>query len=201
MKVILNRDVPNLGEEGDVINVSPGYARNYLLPGGMVMQHNSQNLSMIESRRVSIEKRKAEKRQDADSLKEKLENEALTITMMAGENGRLFGSVTSATIVDELEKKGIFVERKRVDIPDSSLKAVGNYKVRIRLYGEQEAVLNVQVEGQATSETSHKGKRKVEAPAAAVVENEVEAEAVDEEVSEEESTEEDVEEETEETEE
>ena len=176
MKVILNRDVSNLGEEGDIVNVSSGYARNYLLPGGMVMQYNAQNLSMIEARRASIEKRKDEKRQDAASLKDRLENEALVIRMVAGENGRLFGSVTGATIAEELEKKGLFVEKKRIDIPDSSLKSVGNHKVRIRLYGEQEAVLTVQVEGQPSGHQASKGAppKKEAAPA---VEEEVAVES------------------------
>jgi len=165
MKVILNHDVPNLGEEGDILEVSAGYARNFLLPGGKVLQHTVQNLALIEGRRATIDKRKAEKRQNADTLKNSLENEPLEVKMMAGENGRLFGSVTAATIVDELAKKGVIIEKKRIEIPDSSLKAVGNYKVRVRLYGEQEAFLNVRVEStQQEKEESAPVKKPVEVP-------------------------------------
>ncbi len=145
MKVILNQDVGNLGEEGDVLDVSDGYARNYLLPNGLVLQHTKSNLAMIEGRRARIEQKKAAKRENAETLKERLEGESLTISMMAGENGKLFGSVTSATICDELAKAGIDVERKRIDVPDHSLKTVGNFKVRVRLYGENEATLTVSV--------------------------------------------------------
>ncbi len=181
MKVILNHDVPNLGEEGDILEVSAGYARNFLLPGGKVLQHTVQNLALIEGRRATIDKRKAEKRQNADTLKNSLENEPLEVKMMAGENGRLFGSVTAATIVDELAKKGVIIEKKRIEIPDSSLKAVGNYKVRVRLYGEQEAFLNVRVEStQQEKEESAPVKKPVEVPVTQETEQEIEQETDDE---------------------
>jgi len=146
MKVILNSDVANLGEEGDILDVANGYARNYLLPQGLVLEYNTRNLARLEERREAIEQRKSAKRTEAMGVKERLETEDLVITMTAGRNGKLFGSVTSATIADQLSAKGVDVERKKIEVPDKSIKATGNYKVRIRLYGGAEAILTVRVE-------------------------------------------------------
>jgi large subunit ribosomal protein L9 len=146
MKVILNNDVNNLGEEGDVKEVADGYARNFLIPKGMVMPYSRQNLALIESRRATIEKRKEEKREHAKGAKERLEGEALTIKMTAGEKGKLFGSVTSQAIAEQLEKRGIDVERKKIDIEDGTIKTLGTHTVRVRLYGDEEAMLKVVVE-------------------------------------------------------
>jgi large subunit ribosomal protein L9 len=151
MKVILNTDVANLGEEGDVKDVAGGYARNYLIPNGMVLPYSRQNLALIESRRATIEKRKEEKRQQAKSARERLEEEPVTIQMTAGEKGKLFGSVTSHAIAEQLEKKGIDVERKKIDIDGGTIKTLGTHTVRVRLYGDEEAQLKVVVEPDAKS--------------------------------------------------
>ncbi|MFP4431415.1 MAG: 50S ribosomal protein L9 [Spirochaetaceae bacterium] len=152
MRVILNRDVPNLGEEGDVRDVAPGYARNYLMPKGLVIAYNQQNLTEIEKRREVIEQRKAEKRTAAMSTKERLESQELVIEVSAGQNGRLFGSVTTANIVEALAKEGLEVERKRVDIPDGTIKSVGVHPVRVKLYEDQEATIKVRVKPQGEAE-------------------------------------------------
>jgi large subunit ribosomal protein L9 len=144
-KVILVQDVRNLGEEGDVRDVARGYARNFLLPKKMVVPYTKANLAMLESRRAVIEKRKEEKRIHASGIKEQIEAAVITIIMPMGDNGRLFGSVTNAMISDELQKIGIIVERKKIEIPDHTIKVQGTYKVKIRLYDNHEAVLNVAV--------------------------------------------------------
>jgi large subunit ribosomal protein L9 len=146
MKVILNTDVNNLGEEGDVKDVAAGYARNFLIPKGMVLPYSRQNMALIESRRATIEKRKEDKREQAKGAKERLEGEPLTIKMTAGEKGKLFGSVTSGAIAEQLEKRGVEVERKKIDIEDGTIKTLGTHTVRVRLYGEEEAQLKVVVE-------------------------------------------------------
>ncbi|MFW5788376.1 MAG: 50S ribosomal protein L9 [Spirochaetota bacterium] len=145
MKVILNQDIANLGEEGDIKDVARGYARNYLIPKRMVMPYTSEALAMLEGRRESIEQRREQKRTAAMDVKTRLENEALEIEMPAGDRGRLFGSVTSATIADALAARGIDIERRRIDIPDKTIKNVGTTYVRVRLYGDQEAELRVDV--------------------------------------------------------
>jgi large subunit ribosomal protein L9 len=144
-KVILVTDVKNLGEEGDIKEVARGYARNYLFPRKFVVPYNKGNLAMIEGRRAAIEKKKEEKRGAAQGLKERIEGALLKIVMPMGDNGKLFGSVTSSTLADELGKAGISVERKRIEIPGHTIKTQGNYKVKVRLYENQEALLSVAV--------------------------------------------------------
>lgn len=168
MKVILNCDVPNLGEEGDICEVARGYARNFLIPRNMVLMHNRQNSALIEGRRAAIEQRKVEKRTQASSMKEQIEAEPLVFTMAAGDRGKLFGSVTTATIVDELDKRGISVERRKVDIPDGTIKSVGTHTVRVRLYGEEEAELTVRVETEAVEAAAKTAAAAAPAPAPTV---------------------------------
>jgi large subunit ribosomal protein L9 len=146
MKVILNTDVHNLGEEGDVKDVAAGYARNFLIPKGMVLPYSRQNMAVIESRRATIEKRKEDKLEQAKGARERLEGEPVTIKMTAGQKGKLFGSVTSQAIAEQLEKRGIEVERKKIDIEDGTIKTLGTHTVRVRLYGDEEAQLKVVVE-------------------------------------------------------
>ncbi len=145
MKVILNTDVANLGEEGDIKEVKSGYARNFIIPRKLGMPYNKANIALIESRREAIEKRKEEKRQAALGLKGQLESNPLAIAMTTGRNGKLFGSVNTATIAAELEKAGIVIERKAIEIPEKTIKAVGNYKVAVKLYGGETAQLTVAV--------------------------------------------------------
>ncbi|MCF7944952.1 MAG: 50S ribosomal protein L9 [Spirochaetia bacterium] len=145
MKVILNKDVYNLGEEGDVCDVARGYARNYLLPQKLAVLHTNENISYFESRRGAIEKRKEEKRKLAKSLKERIEDTVLTIKMSAGDTGKLFGAVTNATISNALAKEGIEIERKNIDVPSNSIKMLGNSVVKVKLYESELADLQVQV--------------------------------------------------------
>ena len=146
MKVILNQDVTGLGEEGDIKEVASGYARNYLLPKNLALPYTKQNLTQLETRRAAIESRKEEKRREAMSVKERLESEELVFTMPAGESGKLFGSVNNAMVVQELDKLGYSIEKKRVEVPEHNIRMIGNYAVKVRLYGNEEAQLNVVVE-------------------------------------------------------
>jgi large subunit ribosomal protein L9 len=148
MKVILNKDLSPLGEEGDIKEVARGYARNYLFPRGIAMPHTDKTVALLESRREQIEERKEEKRRDALGLKEKLETLELLIVMPAGANGRLYGAVTGQTVADELAKQGFQIERKRIELPGNSFKSVGKYKVALKLYESASAELSVAVEGQ-----------------------------------------------------
>ena len=148
MKVILNKDLSPLGEEGDVKDVAKGYARNFLLPRGIALPYNDRTVKLFESRREEIEARKAEKRADAAGLKEKLESLTLEIAMPAGANGKLYGAVTSQTVMDELTKHGFQIERKKIELPGTSFKSVGNYKVSVKLYESAAAELTVAVMGQ-----------------------------------------------------
>jgi len=148
MKVILNKDLASLGEEGDIKDVAKGYARNYLFPRGIALPYNERTIKLFEVRKEEIEVRKAQKRQDATGIKEKLEALSLTLVMPAGANGRLYGAVTAHTVADELAKQGFQVERKKIEIPGNTIKSVGKYKITIKLYENAAAECPLTVEGQ-----------------------------------------------------
>jgi large subunit ribosomal protein L9 len=148
MKVILNKDLATLGEEGDVKDVAKGYARNYLFPRGIALPYTEHTIKLFEARKDEIEARKAEKRKDASGIKEKLEALALVITMPAGANGKLYGAVSAQTVMEELLKQGFQVERKRIELPGNTIKSVGKFKVVVKLYENESAELGITIEGQ-----------------------------------------------------
>ena len=162
MKVILNKDLSTLGEEGDVKDVAKGYARNYLFPRGIAVPYTPSTVKLFESRKDEIEAKKAQKRQDASGLKERLETLELSITMPAGANGRLYGAVTSHTIADELAKQGFQIDRKRIDLAGTGIKNTGKYKALIKLYESSQAEIQITVIGQEIkTETPHAPARPV----------------------------------------
>ena len=169
MKVILNQDVTDLGEEGDIKDVADGFARNYLLPRKLAVPHTKEFLAALGHRRAAIEKRKEEKRLEAASLKERLEAQEIRFAVPAGENGKLFGSVNNSNVAVELEKKGFTIEKKRIEIPEHTIRSVGTFKVRIRLYDKEEATVKLIVEssGQPGGSGPAKPARPAKARAAA----------------------------------
>ena len=157
MKVILNVDVKSLGEEGDVKNVANGYARNFLLPRNLAVPYNEATVAIFEERKAEIEARKELKRKNSASLKEKLESTTLELVMPAAANGKLYAAVTPHVVVEGLAKLGFEIERKKIEIPGSAIKNVGNFKATVKLYEAQVAELNVSVvaqtvEGEAKAE-------------------------------------------------
>jgi large subunit ribosomal protein L9 len=160
MKVILNQDVIGLGEEGDIKDVASGYARNFLLPKKLAVPHTRAYLAALEHKRVSIDKRKSEKRLEAAGLKERLEAEEIRFSVPAGENGKLFGSVNNTNVAVELEKKGFTIEKKRIEIPEHTIRSVGTFKIRIRLYDKEEATVKLIVEGAAQPGASSTSKQR-----------------------------------------
>jgi large subunit ribosomal protein L9 len=166
MKVILNKDLATLGEEGDVKEVARGYARNYLFPRGIALPYTPRMIKIIESRRAEIEARKEQKRLDARGLKEKLDTLELSLTMPAGANGKLYGAVTNQTIADELAKSGFQIERKRIELAGNGFKNVGKYKAAIKLYESQSAEITItiiaqeiKVEASASKPAPKRGRR------------------------------------------
>jgi len=155
MKVILNKDMASLGEEGDVKEVAKGYARNFLFPRGIALPYTSGMIKLIEARRKEIEERKEQKRLDARSLKEKLDAVEVSITMPAGVNGRLYGAVTNQTVAEELAKNGFQIERKRIEIAGNGIKSVGKYKAAVKLYENQSAEISITVIAQEIKTETH----------------------------------------------
>ena len=185
MKIILNQDVHNLGEEGDVVVVKDGYARNYLLPKGYAVLFNRANQALFEGRAAAIEKRKEEKRKAAAGLKDRLDEMTLTLAVSAGDSGKLFGSVTNSMIQEALAKEGIEVERKRIEVASHTIKMVGSYSIKVRLYEGESAHVKIEVvsenaikKQEAEKAAAEKAAAKAEAAAAKAA---AKAEAVEEE--------------------
>ena len=145
MKIILYKDVPNLGEEGDVKEVANGYARNFLIPQKFAVRYNKATEIELAQKQKAIARRKEEKVTAASDLKTRIEGMEMEIAVAAGDKGKLFGSVTSVAIVDYLHSQGLEVERKKVELPEGGIKMVGTHNVRVKLYGGEEATLKVTV--------------------------------------------------------
>ena len=183
MKIILNQDVVNLGEEGDVCVVKDGYARNYLLPTGAAVIYNKTNAALFASRAEAIEKRKVAKRAEAASLKEKLDAVTLELVVPAGESGKLFGSVTSIMVQDALNKLGFEIERKKIEVQTHAIKMTGTYTVTVHLYENESSQIKLvvlsdaDVKERARKAAEEEAKAKAEAEAQAKAEGEAEAAA------------------------
>lgn len=156
MKIILNQDVPNLGEEGDVCVVKDGYARNYLLPTGAAVLYTNENLSIFKSRAAAIEKRKVAKREASASLKEKLDNVSLDMVVSAGESGKLFGSVTPLMVQEALAKLGFEIEKKRIEVATHAIKMVGVYTAKVHLYENESSLIKLNVRSEAEVRAAEK---------------------------------------------
>ena len=151
MRVILMQDMHNLGLEGDILDVADGYARNYLLPKGFALEATSQNLKFLEARRKKIEARRLKAKEDAEQLKEKMEGLELCFTQKAGEEGKLYGSVTAIDIAEELEKQGIVVDRRKI-VLERPIKEIGDFEVKVKIYPEVTANLKVKVQAEGAKE-------------------------------------------------
>lgn len=144
MEVILKEDVANLGHRGDVVKVADGYGRNFLLPRKLAMQATEANKSVIEQMKSAAARRSATEKVQAEELLAKLQPVVLSFTRKSGENGQLFGSVTSADIAADLVAKGFDVDRRKFQLSEP-LKSLGDYTVAIRLHREVTAHIKVQV--------------------------------------------------------
>lgn len=144
MEVILKEDVANLGHRGDVVKVADGYGRNFLLPRKLALQATQANKAVIEQMKVAAARRSAAEKAQAEELVTKLSTVALSFTRKSGENGQLFGSVTSADIAGGLATQGHEIDRRKVQLSDP-LKSVGEYTVAIKLHREVTAHVKVQV--------------------------------------------------------
>ena len=144
VQVILSEDVPSLGRPGDVVKVRAGYARNYLLPRGLAVEANSKNLRAFEHQKgLAMLRREANKGQ-ALKLKQQLEALALTISANAGEEGKLFGSVTNIDIERALRERGFDIERRKIILAEP-IKQLGEFTVPVRLDPEVEAGVKLTV--------------------------------------------------------
>lgn len=148
MKVILLKDVKDLGKAGDLVNAKTGYARNFLLPKGDAIEATPGNLAKWKEDQKLLEAKKAEEKQAALDLKDKLEGLSVVLQGKSGEGGKLFGSITSKDIADGLKKQHkLEVDKRKIEMKDN-IKTLGTVEVDVRVYADLTAKLKVEVKEQ-----------------------------------------------------
>lgn len=148
MIVILNRDVKGTGKAGEVVKVSDGYARNMLLPKGYATEATEGNIRSLEKQKAIAAEKKAEEKAAAQALAEKLKDVTVKIPAKAGENGKVFGSITSKDIAEKLQEQyKITVDKKKIQL-DGPIKQIGSVTVDVKLYPEVSGKLNVEITAQ-----------------------------------------------------
>ena len=134
MKVILKADIKSVGKKDEVINASDGYARNFLLPKGLAVEANSENMSKLKAKNDSKAYKKEQQREEAKKIAEKLCGIQLKVPVKAGENGKIFGGVSAKEIADLLKSNyGIEVDKKKIDLKET-IKTLGLRTITIKLY-------------------------------------------------------------------
>jgi large subunit ribosomal protein L9 len=144
MEIILRQAVENLGKPGDVVTVKNGFARNYLLPHGMAFEATPGNLKRIAQERGRLEAAENERIGSAQELAKRLEEVQLTFSARVGEEGKLFGSVTSADIAEQLASQGFHIEKRLIDLHEP-IKALGVYRVPVKLHADVKPEIRVWV--------------------------------------------------------
>ena len=145
LQVILREDVPNLGAIGDIVRVKPGYARNYLYPRGLAVEANRKNVAVLEHQKRVIAAKAERDRKAAEGAASKLDGVTVTVRARAGEEGRLFGSVTNLDVERLLAAKGFTVERRRI-LLEEPIKQLGTFPVVVQLGRNIRATVQVVVE-------------------------------------------------------
>lgn len=162
MQIILREEIAHLGDVGDVVNVKSGYARNFLLPRGLAVLANERQVKRVEHEKRLISKKIERMRGDAEERKKSLNKIVLVIRKAAGESGKLFGSVTTMEIDALLKEQGYEINRRKLVMPESNIKTVGEHAVGIKLHRDVTATITVIVQAEIA--------KKVEAVVEAVVE-------------------------------
>ncbi len=145
MKVLLKSDVPKIGKKGELLDVKEGYARNFLIPNGLAIEASGGALKQVEEEKKAVDRKKAKEKEEAETLAAKLKGLTITLRHKAGEEGRLFGSITSAEVAEALKGKGFEIDKKKI-VLDDPIRLVGEHSVKVKLHHEVTASLRVLVE-------------------------------------------------------
>jgi large subunit ribosomal protein L9 len=156
MKVILKEDVPNLGHKGDIVEVAPGYGRNYLIPKKIAIEVTPSNIKMIEIERKAILKRVEKEKMSAEEIARSLKDVKLTFQRKSGEKDVIFGSVTSIDIQKSLNDLGYNIDKRKI-LLEEPIKRLGNYTIPIKIYHDIVTEIKVEVIKEESEEIS-KGK-------------------------------------------
>lgn len=144
MQVILRDRIENLGDAGDVVDVKPGYGRNYLIPKGLAYEASPANVRRMEAERAAQGRKEAETLGDARKQSSAIEGVSLTFNARAGQEGKLFGSITSGDIADKLAEQGITIDRRQIEL-DEPIKSLGVHSVPVRLHTQVRPEIKVWV--------------------------------------------------------
>jgi large subunit ribosomal protein L9 len=153
MEVILKEDITKLGSRGEVVKVAEGYGRNYLIPKKLAIEATAANRAVIEQMKASAVRRSAREKGDAQALAQQVEGVTVSFTRKSGERDQLFGSVTSADIAQELEHKGVQIDRRKIQL-DEPLKHVGEFNVPVKLHKDVIVQLKVIINREAVAEAA-----------------------------------------------
>ena len=149
MKVVLKERVENLGVLGDIVNVKPGYARNFLIPFGKAVQATEANIVTFEKQKAELEKAEAQRFEAAQAKAEEISNKEFIILAKAGDGGKLFGSVGTKEVADAVTEAGIEVEKSQVRMPEGVIRSIGEFELSVHLYTNIDATIKVIVEPSA----------------------------------------------------
>lgn len=148
MKLILLEDVKSVGKKGDIVNKNDGYALNYLIPKKLAVEATKANMNDLELKKKADEKRKKEELEEAKKIAEQLNDKVVKVSVKAGENGKVFGSVTNKEIADALAKQtGMDIDKKKISF-DAPIKMVGRRIVKIKLHPQVTVELAVEIAGE-----------------------------------------------------
>ncbi len=145
MKLILREDVENLGKGGELVEVKPGYGRNYLLPHGLAVVANPRNIREIEHQKQVAAAKAAKMRASAEALARRLADTPVSLTRKVGEQDKLYGSVTAMDIAEALGRRGLSIDRRSIDLAEP-IKTVGEFEVPVKLHHEVAGKVKVKVE-------------------------------------------------------
>ena len=144
MKVILIEEIPSLGGLGSMVEVAPGYGRNYLIPQGKALEATKGNLARFEQQRSRLMQQYAKEKDAAQALADRLGEITITISQRVGESDRLYGSVTNVHVAEALAKQGFDIDRKKIDMPEP-FKTVGAHEAEIKLHSDVKAIIKIKV--------------------------------------------------------
>lgn len=145
--VLLREDIESLGGRGEIVKVKAGYARNYLLPRGLALLATKGNVKQVEGERTALLKKAATEKSTADAQADQMKDVSLQFERRAGENGQLFGSVTSMDIAEALKAKGYEIDRRKIVLKDA-IKETGDYTVNVKLHREVTFTVPVSVKAE-----------------------------------------------------
>ncbi|WP_287604366.1 50S ribosomal protein L9 [Thiothrix sp.] len=148
MEIILLKKVENLGTLGNVVNVRPGYARNFLIPQGKAKMATKTNIAEFEARRAELEAEAGEILAAAQTRKAQLDGMVITIQAKAGNEGKLFGSVSNHEIAEAINAAGVTLERREIRMPEGALRHLGEFEVGVHLHSEVDATVKVVIEAE-----------------------------------------------------